>query len=111
MIGEDRYRDPMTRRPAPRWWAIALIALSAVALVICVGATVEAGQVAPGFFWPTPEGSDVVLTKRQYESALAARQVGSRSRSRSGSDRPRSRRDHPHTPGTPSLSRSMRIAD
>jgi len=72
----SRYPDPMTRRTAARRWAIALIALSAVALVICVGATVEAGQVAPVFFWPTPEGTDVVLTKRQYESALAARQVG-----------------------------------
>jgi ABC-type sugar transport system permease subunit len=52
------------------------MALSAVALVICVVATVKAGQVAPVFFWPTAEGADVVLTKRQYELGLAARQVG-----------------------------------
>ena len=71
-----RYRDPMTGRTASLRWAIALIALSVVALVICVGATVEAGQVAPVFSWPTAEGSDVVMTKRQYESALAAQQVG-----------------------------------
>ncbi len=71
-----RYRDPMTRRTASLRWAIALIALSVVALVIFVGATVEAGQVAPVFSWPTAEDSDVVLTKRQYKSALAAQQVG-----------------------------------
>lgn len=32
--------------------------------------------MAPVFFWPAPEGADVVLTKQQYELALAARQVG-----------------------------------
>lgn len=66
----------MTRRTGSRRWAIVSIALFAVALVICVAATVKAGHVAPVFSWPTPEGTDVVLTKRQYELALAARQVG-----------------------------------
>ena len=66
----------MTRRQLSRRWVAALTALAGVAVVICVLATVEAGPVAPVFFWRPSDGADVVLTKQQYESALTAQQVG-----------------------------------
>ena len=66
----------MTRRQLSRRWVAALTALAGVAVVICVLATVEAGPVAPVFFWRPSEGADVLLTKQQYEWALTAQQVG-----------------------------------
>ncbi|WP_126891331.1 hypothetical protein [Curtobacterium sp. HSID17257] len=66
----------MTRRAHSASWAIVSVALAVVALVICVVSIVEAGQVAPVFSWPVPQGADVVLTKQQYELALTAQLVG-----------------------------------
>lgn len=45
-------------------------------VVFCVVSTVDADQVAPVFFWPTPQRADLVLTKEQYELALTAQQAG-----------------------------------
>jgi 4-hydroxybenzoate polyprenyltransferase len=65
----------MTRRSRSIRWALVFAALTVGALIVCVVATVTAGALAPVFFWPVPDGSSIVATKQQYESAISARQV------------------------------------
>lgn len=52
------------------------VALTVVALIVCAVASVKAGWLTPVFFWPVPEGTDVVQTKEQYESSMSARGLG-----------------------------------
>jgi len=50
--------------------------LTVAALVVCAIATVRAGWLTPVFFWPVPEGTEIVLTKQQYEDSLNAQELG-----------------------------------
>lgn len=53
-----------------------LAGLTVVALVVCAIATVKAGSLTPVFYWPVPEGTDIVQTKQQYEESVSAQGLG-----------------------------------
>lgn len=71
-----RYRDLTTGRSRSGRWAVVFVGLTVAALIVCAVATVKAGWLTPVFFWPVPEGTDVVQTKQQYESSISAQGLG-----------------------------------
>jgi heme A synthase len=66
----------MTRPQLSNRWLVALGIVFAAALVVCAIATARADPFAPVFVSFLPEGTDIVVTKEQYDSAVTAQVVG-----------------------------------
>jgi hypothetical protein len=50
--------------------------LTVAAMVVCAVATVKADWLKPVFFWPVPDGTEVVQTNQQHEASVSAKGLG-----------------------------------